>query len=235
MAASNSADVVEHQAWLGHLFAEDRSGEDSTCDLILTSEGKEFHVHKNVVMLVSKFFKKMFTIEMKEKYEGVVEVKQIPHQRLSNIIEFIYSGRISITEENVTEILDDAEYTQMEALKSKCRKYFLNVVSADNCLKIQAYAQRYNLEEVQDKTNQVIKEHLEAIVKQEDFLQLDVDNLSAILKQRSKVHEEAVFTGILDWVNHNPLQREDLFVTFFCQLDLTSMTSVFLAKIHREV
>nr|CAB3259905.1 kelch-like protein 20 [Phallusia mammillata] len=185
-------------------------------------------------MLVSNYFRRMFTVEMREKYEGIVKIKQISCQRLANLIEFIYSGKITITEENVIEILDDAEYTEIEVLKAKCSAFLLNVVSADNCLKLRAYAQRYNLDELTNKTNQSIVENLNDVVQDEDFTQLDFDDVSFILDKRNKNFEEAAFTGIVKWVNHNPLQREELFVKLFPKLDLSLMSVDFLNSVYEE-
>nr|CAB3259803.1 kelch-like protein 20 [Phallusia mammillata] len=226
--------VMKHQAWLGQLLNDDRHAADSTCNLVLESEGKQFKVHKSVLMLVSNYFRRMFTIEMKEKYEVIIKMQNIPHQRLANIIQFIYSGKIEITEENILDILDDAEYTEIEVLKAKCSAFLLNVISADNCLKLRAYAQRYNLDDLITKANHFIVENFETVVQSEDLKQLEFGDLSSILENRIKNCEEAVFTGIVEWVHHNPLQRNKLFLKLFSTLDLSLMTADFLNKVYEQ-
>nr|CAB3259739.1 kelch-like protein 20 [Phallusia mammillata] len=235
METTNNDDVVlKHRDWLGQLLNDDRTAQESTCDLVLESGGKQFKVHKSVLMLVSNYFRKMFTIEMKEKYKGIVNIEQIPPDRLENIIKFIYSGQIKITEENMLDVLDDAEYTEIEVLKNKCARFICSVVSAENCLKLRAFAQRYNLYEVKDKTNQCIEDHMSTVVQHDDFAKLDFMEMLALLEKRKNNCEEAVFKGIVKWVNHIPLEREKLFEELFLKLDLTQLSVKFLAQVRTE-
>lgn len=61
-------------------------------------------------------------------------------------------------------------------------------VSVDNCLILREYCQRYRLEEVQVKVEEVIENNLVAVLRQEEFKELDVHNMTAILgKRRSRV------------------------------------------------
>nr|CAB3259866.1 kelch-like protein 20 [Phallusia mammillata] len=213
----------------------DRKGPNRHCNKTLTSDGKNFSVHDCILGAASDYFKTMFSVEMKEKYDEVVSVENVPLERLENVLEFIYSGDIEVTEENMLEVLEDSEYTQIEGLKSFCNRFILQVVSADNCLKLRAYAKRYNLDDVVDRTDQSIKDNFASVMKHKDFMQLDVGDMTNIIKQRNKDQEEAVFTGIVQWVNYNPLQREELFVNLFSQIDISSMSSGFLAEVSTEV
>nr|CAB3259397.1 kelch-like protein 12 [Phallusia mammillata] len=115
-----------------------------------------------------------------------------------------------------------------------CKTALLNLVSADNCLKFRACAQRYNLDEVFVKTNQEITSSFAEVVRQDDFVQLDIDNMSAVIKLKDKTCGEALFTGIVQWVNHNPLQREELFVNLFSQMEFSSMSKDFLVHVSKE-
>nr|CAB3259781.1 kelch-like protein 20 [Phallusia mammillata] len=226
--------VLKHRDWLGQLLNDDRTANESTCDLVLESEGKQFKVHKSVLMLVSNYFRKMFTIEMMEKYSGIVNIEGIPPDRLENLIEFIYSGKIKITEENMLDVLDDAEYTEIEVLKARCASFICLVISAENCLKLGAFAQRYNLNEVKVKTNQCIEDHMSAVVQHDDFAKLKFCEMSTLLEKRKTNCEEAVFKGIVKWVNHDPLERGKLFEELFLKLDLTQLSVEFLAQVRSE-
>nr|CAB3259772.1 kelch-like protein 20 [Phallusia mammillata] len=230
-------DVLRHQAWLAQQINNNRTGERTTCDLTLVSEEHEFQVHKAVMMVVSKYFEKMFTIEMKEKYSDRVEIKQIPHKRLENIIEFIYCGSIHITEENVRNVMDDAEYLEIQALKTACMTFYLKVVSAENVLRFREDAKRYSLSDVQAKMNEVIAQKFTKVTQRGDFLQLDFDNVTDVIKQRTTKCDEseaAAFTGIVAWVKYDLCQREKLFTNLFSNLDLITIAPEFLGKVYKE-
>jgi len=49
-------------------------------------------------------------------------------------------------------------------------------------------------------------------------------------------HEDATFVAIVQWVNHNPDQREKVFESLFLQIDISSLSPNFLnERVVREV
>nr|CAB3259718.1 kelch-like protein 2 [Phallusia mammillata] len=58
--------------------------------------------------------------------------------------------------------------------------------------------------------------------------------MTAVIKLRNNGCEEAVFTAILKWVNHNPLQREEFFANLFLQIDLSLTSTQFLTEASKE-
>nr|CAB3259754.1 kelch-like protein 20 [Phallusia mammillata] len=212
----------------------DRKGAKRHCDKVLQSDEKTYPVHACIIGAASDYFRTMFEVEMKEKYQDVVPVENIPHKRLERLLDFAYLGDIEVTEDNVVEVLEDAEYTQMKELKVFCNNCILQMVSVENCLKVRAHALRYNLENVVVMTNETIAQNFPTIFKQESFLQLDVGDVSDIIQLRNNNCEETVFNGIVQWVKYNPLQRDELFVSLFSQLNLSSMGTDFLSEIYKE-
>nr|CAB3259825.1 kelch-like protein 20 [Phallusia mammillata] len=65
-------------------------------------------------------------------------------------------------------------------------------------------------------------------------MQINVDDISGVIKLRNKTCEEAVFTGIVQWVNHNPLLREKMFANLFSQLELSQMGYDFMTAASKE-
>jgi len=59
----------------------------------------------------------MFFPQMKEKNEGIVKVKNVGFQVMGAIVDFLYSGEISMTSENNREFYMAADYLMIE---SKC-------------------------------------------------------------------------------------------------------------------
>jgi len=50
---------------------------------------------------------------MREKYEDVVMINGISTDVLGKVLDFIYSGSISVTSDSVCDLLEGAEYTQI--------------------------------------------------------------------------------------------------------------------------
>ena len=75
-------------------------GETYLCDITLVArEGKEFTAHRNVLSAVSPFFVKLLKTDMKEKEEGVIRFEEISESTMADILDFIYTGSITIKDE----------------------------------------------------------------------------------------------------------------------------------------
>nr|CAB3259385.1 kelch-like protein 12 [Phallusia mammillata] len=68
----------------------------------------------------------------------------------------------------------------------------------------------------------------------EDFLELDIKDLTTIVTWKKQHVAEDPFKAIVQWVNHNQSQRKNLFGSLFCQLQLTSVTHDALTRISEE-
>jgi len=207
----------------------DRKAAKTFCDGTLRAETKEYPVHKCIVGAVSEYFKKLFTTEMREKYEEVVKVSKITDDLLGKVLDFVYSGYVELREDCVCEFLDGADYMQLDSLKSRCEKYMLETLSAESCLKYQDVAQRFNLDEVCETAKQFACDNFSEVVRHKRFRELDKDAIFAMLTAvKGKVSEETVFTSISLWVNHNKENRQEFFEIMFSSVDLSLLSEQFL-------
>ena len=73
-----------------------------------------------VLSCYSKFFETMFETSMKEKYENEVEVDGFDGDIVKILIDFIYTGAISIDTTNVMDVLSASDCLQLDAVKEFC-------------------------------------------------------------------------------------------------------------------
>jgi len=62
---------------------------------------------------------------MREKYEGVVDIKNMKQDTLESILDFIYTGCARITDNNVFDLLENSDYAQVA---SKCEQVWHSVL-----------------------------------------------------------------------------------------------------------
>ena len=70
------------------------------CDVILVANGNEFPAHKNVLASCSPYFQAMFTCFEESKQHRII-LKDIDPKALELLLEYIYTSKIQITEDNV--------------------------------------------------------------------------------------------------------------------------------------
>jgi len=83
------------------------------CDYTIIAGGLEMHVHRNVLVACSDYFRAMLTGDMRESRESSVTLCGITGFGLQSVIEFIYSGSVKISLDNVEEILAAASHLQV--------------------------------------------------------------------------------------------------------------------------
>lgn len=83
------------------------------CDYTIIAGGLEMHVHRAVLVACSDYFRAMLTGEMRESRESCVTLQGITGFGLQAVIEFIYSGTLKVSLDNVDEILAAASHLQV--------------------------------------------------------------------------------------------------------------------------
>lgn len=83
-------------------------------DVTLAVDGHFLQAHKIVLSICSPFFKQMFKVNPCK--HPVVILKDIGHDNMKDILEFMYMGEVSVLRENLTQFLRTAELLQVKGL-----------------------------------------------------------------------------------------------------------------------
>ncbi|CAK8685837.1 unnamed protein product [Clavelina lepadiformis] len=100
---------------------EERNTTKYFCDFTIKAGGKQFPVHKCVVGSFSEYFKKMFTTKMRESNLNEGSVEEVSGPTMTSIINFIYTSCIILTNDNVYDVLEAAEYLWIISNHYFCR------------------------------------------------------------------------------------------------------------------
>lgn len=126
------------------------------------------------------------------------------------IIEFAYTGSISVTEDNVQELLLAADLLNVVDGVQIGSDFLSEQLCPENCIGIWQFTNICFSPELQSKANSYIIDHFEEVVSQEEFLQLSAQELTDILDRDDlNVRKEStVYESILHWIGHIPEERE---------------------------
>ncbi|CAF0836199.1 unnamed protein product [Brachionus calyciflorus] len=174
--------------------------DEKFCDVILKTEStsfnnslnvettpRNFHIikaHKIILASASPYFKAMFAGGFREnRCCEEVFIDHISHNILKVIIDFIYSNRILIIDNNVQSLLVASKMLQIEDIVNAC------------CVFLKA--ERYMVE------------HFCEIINSDEFLHLNEKQLCKLLiKDELSVRcESVVFKAVVDWVKFDPEKR----------------------------
>ena len=111
-------------------------------DVRIKCADQTFNAHQFVLSVRSPVFHKMFQAGMKEKESGLVEVKDMNPEVLSDILRFMYSGDCSCILDLKTDVqiisdmFEAAHKYQMDFLCQMCEEAISNRIKVETSLKV---------------------------------------------------------------------------------------------------
>ncbi|XP_034269091.1 zinc finger and BTB domain-containing protein 8A isoform X2 [Pantherophis guttatus] len=116
-------EIPSHQSHLLQQLNEQRQ-QDLFCDCSILVEGKVFKAHRNVLFASSGYFKMLLSQCSKEAGQPTTATFQaFSPETFSVILDFVYSGKLSLTGQNVIEVMSAASFLQMTDVISVCKTF----------------------------------------------------------------------------------------------------------------
>lgn len=204
------------------------------CDAKLRLEGEEFDVHKVVLSSSCPFFRTLFTSNMKERKQSVIDLTcpvDLVH-RMNDFLTFLYTANVKLTPENVESLIVAADYFNVTELKELGCRFLEQNVNLSNGIALHVFAGKYHCEPLRELTLDFLVENFIAISQTKEFLLTDRDQLLEIVSNDDLVlfAEEELYEGILRWVKHDQTNRVGFFPELFAQVRLQDVEKTYLAQ-----
>ena len=180
------------------------------CDLtLLTKEGKELMAHSNVLSAVSPFFHKLLQSDMKESHERIVRLEEISGSVMEDVLGFIYTGTVEVTEENAEELVAAANYLLISSLKVVSGRFLGQMMNHSNCISTFYLAEKYHCDDLFTESKNFIQENFASVAFMDEFLSLESNEVERWLSNDEiTVKVEAdVFEIIEKWIKRNRSER----------------------------
>ncbi|NWW12723.1 ZBT8A protein, partial [Oreocharis arfaki] len=116
-------EISSHQSRLLEQLNEQRK-QDLFCDCNILVEGKVFKAHRNVLFASSGYFKMLLSQSSKETSQPTIATFEVfSPETFMVILDFVYSGILSLTGQNVIEVMSAASYLQMTDILNVCKTF----------------------------------------------------------------------------------------------------------------
>ncbi|NXH76518.1 ZBT8A protein, partial [Hydrobates tethys] len=116
-------EISSHQFHLLEQLNEQRK-QDLFCDCNILVEGKVFKAHRNVLFASSGYFKMLLSQSSKEASQPTTATFEVfSPETFMVILDFVYSGILSLTGQNVIEVMSAASYLQMTDILNVCKTF----------------------------------------------------------------------------------------------------------------
>ncbi|XP_060870648.1 kelch-like protein 2 [Metopolophium dirhodum] len=197
------------------------------CDIRFeTEDGNITFGNKIVLMAASPYFFAMFS-NFGERNKDVVIIRELDSTILQILVDYIYTGEIMITKENVQVLLLAANVLQLEVVTNACAEFLQKQLDASNCIGIRAFADLHNCTELLSSSEALIKKEFLEVVKSDEFLSLSFEDVVKIISCNDLAvpYEEKVFESVIKWVKQDLVQRKDFLTELMEHVRLPMISS----------
>lgn len=200
--------VQRHMARLLSNFNELRE-RDQLFDFTICVGNKKLRAHRVVLAASSDYFKAMFAINSIELNAGKVFLQNIDPSAVEAVINFIYTCKIDLTNDNIEEVLLAASILQVQVVQDLCIKFIEVQIDASNCLGVAALSERCSLLELNCKALDFCIANFNQVVSEREFPTIDDTMLARIISDdKLNVDDETqVFQAVITWIKADEAKR----------------------------
>lgn len=196
------------------------------CDIELyTTEGlrKDAPIlaHRNMLAAATPYFQAMFTSGLiesefdrtrlpgKHRQKQKLVLQGISQSTLQSLVDFIYTGRVPLSQGNVQDILISADMIELKDVVDKCTTFLRNELHESNAIGIYRFAEGHNIEGLRDIALTFIHSNFSLVAAEEEFLEIDTELLCQLIaSEYLRVDSEyQVFCATMAWVHHDISSR----------------------------
>ncbi|XP_071952020.1 actin-binding protein IPP-like [Antedon mediterranea] len=188
--------------------------EKTFCDATIIVGSQIFTAHCVVLSACSQYFKVMFCGGLLESLSKQVELHGVEAAVFDKLLEFIYTGEIDITSENVQDLLSAADMLQIPEIIQACCNFLRSHLHPANCLGIYKFASARSCIELCAACDVYTHMHFLQVIQHDEFIELECTELLALLSsEKLRIENELqVFKAGLKWILHDATQRKKCLV-----------------------
>jgi len=188
--------------------------DEKTADVkfIARDSAEPVRAHKLILSLRSEVFRTMFFGAMRESMSecAEVEVPDVSREGLKTFLDYLYSGIVEITTENVLELMHMSHKYSVTSLQTACTTYVQVNITAENSIQILKSALMLDDEALVSICMKAIEQETSDAIQQPSFLEISKDELLTILQNmKLNIEELELFRRVVDWCNANSLSAGD--------------------------
>nr|XP_057923283.1 actin-binding protein IPP [Doryrhamphus excisus]XP_057923284.1 actin-binding protein IPP [Doryrhamphus excisus] len=179
------------------------------CDVGLRVGIRVFKVHRLVLAASSPYFSALFSGGMSEADKQEVEILGVDTDVFEVLLEFVYTGSISVTVDNVQELMLAADMLQLNEVVSICGEFLKDHMDPSNCVGIFQFLEQIACMGMLEFSENYIHVHFLEVCIGDEFRGLSKDQIVKLLRSEElRIEDEyQVFTAAMDWVLHDVAKR----------------------------
>ncbi|KAM6921532.1 ectodermal-neural cortex 3 [Xenentodon cancila] len=179
-------------------------------DVVLKAGNRSFPCHRAVLASCSRYFEAMFSGGLRESRDDDVNFHDSLHPEvLELLLDYAYSARIIINEENAESLLEAGDMLQFHDIRDAAAEFLEKNLHPSNCLGMMLLSDAHQCQRLYELSWRMCLANFASLFRTEDFLSLPRDKVKElILSEELEVEDESlVYEAVIDWVKADMEQR----------------------------
>ncbi|CAD5210270.1 unnamed protein product [Bursaphelenchus xylophilus] len=185
------------------------TGEGS--DFVIECQGREFAVHKFVLMAHSEVLRAMFKHSMEETKNGRMKLLDACPEAVAHMLYYMYSGALpqEFEYEHASPLMQIADKYALDQLKMLCQEKLIQRLNASNVITMLIMADYQNAPLLMDACIPVIKANSRRIISSPDWNTLKTNNQKLVnsVLEKIVVQDDSPPQKRLRLTHSNQMQR----------------------------
>ncbi len=209
-----------------------RAGGSQLCDVVLKVGSDTVKAHRIVLSACSSYFRAMFTNKMMESTQETITLSDMEPQAVRSLIDFAYTAKIIVNEDNVQPLLKAAAILQLSEVVGVCCNFLCAQLHPSNCLGISSFAEAHGCNVLADSAQQYLFDHFTRVIQSDEFTSLSFDRAQKLLSSDNinVPDEEIVFEAVYHWLNYDSHTRKAFAFEMLSVVRLSLLKPRFLAE-----
>ncbi|XP_048396061.1 kelch repeat and BTB domain-containing protein 7 isoform X1 [Stegostoma tigrinum] len=205
-------ELLEDAAHARALLRELKSFYDARLLVDVTLEvesGSRFLCNRNVLAAASPYFRSMFTGGLFESKQQRITIHEVDSDSMSLIIDYCYTGRVTVSEASVQKLYVSANMLQLEYVRQACAAFMARRLDLYNCTGIFKFADAFDNVELKEKARAFIARNLQHLCRTEELCELSPEQIKEILSLDTLDvdSESKVCMAAIQWIKANFSER----------------------------
>lgn len=167
-----------------------------------------FSIHRDVLTACSKYFASLLGPKFEGHTHNEFILADTDGETVKMIVDFCYTGRILLTEDNVNHLLTIASNLELDMLELECRRFYEGNLSVTNAIDAWTVADKYDYVDLKQRAMHFAVEKFETMPPTE-IQTLDHRLLQELLKhEKIGLAEENIFNRLVMWYENAEIERE---------------------------
>uniref|UniRef100_A0A8C2CD60 Ectodermal-neural cortex 3 n=1 Tax=Cyprinus carpio TaxID=7962 RepID=A0A8C2CD60_CYPCA len=172
-------------------------------DVVLHAGHRAFPCHRAVLASCSRYFEAMFSGGLKESRDAEVNFHDSLHPEvLELLLDYAYSARVIINEENAESLLEAGDMLQFHDIRDAAAEFLEKNLHPSNCLGMMLLSDAHQCQRLYELSWQMCLANFANLYHTEDFLSLPKDKVQELVfSEELEVEDESIaYEAVIDWV-----------------------------------